>query len=99
MNFEFLKSVIIFGRLVSGTLVTLKGMLYVLAYPNAKYDYGYNPILGYQINITKSSLSSTIMFEGGERPCGMIAHSCPGDFNTDILGFGDSFVAASTIME
>ena len=85
--------------LVSGTLVTLKGMLYVLAYPNSKWDYGLKPILGYKLNVTNSSLSSTIMFEGGVQPCGMIGHNCPGQINTDILGFGDNFVAANMIME
>ena len=89
----------VFKLLFSGTLVNLKGMLYVLAYPNAKWDYGLKPILGYQLNVTNTSLSATIMFNGGVKPCGVIANSCPGQIDIDILGFGGHFVAANMIME
>ena len=85
--------------MISGTLINLKGMLYVLAYPNAKWDYGLKPILGYHLNIKNSSLSSTIMFEGGVKPCGMIANTCPGEIKTDILEFGNNFVGTTMIMD
>ena len=90
---------------ILGTLVNLKGMLYVIAYPNAKYDYGYNPILGYKVKISNTYLLTSIMPEGGVRSCevtyGSDLQHCNNEH--DLLGyyrgFGLNSISATTIIE
>ena len=74
-------------------------MLYVIAYPNS------GQILGYQVDISNTSLLTSIMPEGGVKPCEVIygngQQSCRNeyDFLGYIRGFGLNSIGAVTIIE
>ena len=82
-----------------GTLVIFRGMLHVIAYPNS------GQILGYQVEISNSSLLTSIMPEGGVKPCEVIYGNgyqpCRNeyDFLGYIRGFGLNSISAVTIIE
>ena len=84
---------------ILGTLVNLKGMLYVIAYPN------YGQILGYQVNISNTSLLTSMMPKGGVKPCEVIyghgLQSCMNeyDFLGYVRGFGLHSIGAVIIIE
>ena len=74
-------------------------MMYVIAYPNSVQ------ILGYQVYISNTSLLTSIMPEGGVKPCEVIYgngyQSCRNEY--DFLGYIRSFglnsIGAVTIIE
>ena len=82
-----------------GTLVIFRGMLHVIAYPNS------GQILGYQVEISNSSLLTSIMPEGGVRSCKVVYGSdkqhCYNDhdFLGYFRGFGLNSISATTIIE
>ena len=84
---------------ILGTLVSFKGMLFVLAYPNL------GQILGYQVKISNTTLLTSIMPEGGVRSCEVVYGSDKQHCNNDhdfvgyIRGFGLNSISATTIIE
>ena len=87
------------SKCILGTLVSFKGMLYVLAYPNS------DQILGYQVKISNTTLLTSIMPEGGVRSCEVVYGSDKQHCNNDhdfvgyIRGFGLNSISATTIIE
>ena len=84
---------------ILGTLVNLKGLMYVIAYPNS------GQILGYQVDISNTSLLTSIMPKGGVKPCEVIYgnghQSCMNDYDflSYIRGFGLHSIGAVTIID
>ena len=74
-------------------------MLYILAYPNS------GQILGYQVDISNTSLLTSIMPKGGVRSCevsyGSDKQHCNNehDFLGYFRGFGINSISATIIIE